>query len=890
MRSAQPSKKSIFCLITVLLLGNFLCAQSISGSVTDSTEKPIAYANIIAKNNETGAIDAFTSTNESGSYVLNLKKSGFYIIQYSALSYKIDSIMVNLEVSKPIKKNIILKESITELNEVIVKPDRPITIKEDTIVYKVSTFLKGNEVVVEDILRNLPGITVDADGTVKIGEQEVEKIMVEGDDFFKKGYKLLSKNLNADIINQVEIYQKYSNNKILKGIEDSDKVALNLTLKEDRKVDWFGNLSTAQGYGDNYLYSGRLNLMRFGKKVKHYFLANANNIGESSGGASVFYANASNINEVGTIANNEFSNKLISLQGFNLSLKENRYNFNNVEMLSFNSIFKLSDKAKLKTNVLLDCDEMEFQQRNIQNFNTGTNEFINTESRNLLNDKFKFYTELDFDYAISKTKSLEIDSKFTKQNGNITNGLIFNGENNIETLTDNNIRLDNKAVYYHRLSDKNAFVYSARYIFEELPQDYNIDNFLYQDIFPFVSASQTQQVSNNKINVLGLEAHLLQRTKTNNVLEIKTGLKYRSDNLTSSLTLFGNAGSIQPNNYTNNLEYTVSDFFVLSKYKFQFGDFSINPKLELHHIINNKTSFNTKLSESIFFTNPSISLAYKINKSNKVNLNLNNNISNATLLNVFDNFVLQNFRTFSRGTGEFNQIEATNLNFNYSLGDWSSSFFVNFNTGYTKNHDFFSTNSQVQATNSQVDVILIEDRAQWLANLKVDQYLNLLSSNLKLNVQYIQSDFKNIVNSTNLRAVKTKNYTYGFELRSALDGFFNYHAGTSWQTNEIISTTNFNFTNNTTFLDLNINISNLNIDFKSERYFYGNLETNNTYYFFDIISKYNFKKKGLSLSFKALNIFNTQTFREVFISDISTTVNEYRLLPRYIMAGVDFRF
>lgn len=879
-----------YCLIALLLLGNSLSAQVLKGKVTDSLRQPISYANVIAKLKASNTIVAFTATDKDGLYQLNFKKKGNYTIIYSALSYRTDSLGLDFDIAKELNQDIILREEITELNEVIIQNERPITIKKDTIIYNISAFLKGNETVVEDVLKNLPGITVEADGTVKVGQQEVEKIMVEGDDFFKKGYKLLSKNLNADVIDNVEIYQKYSNNRLLKGIEDSNKVAINLTLKEDRNVNWFGNTSITLGYGSNYLYAGNANLMRFGKKAKHYFLANANNIGEPSGGESVFYADVTSIKDIGTIGDGEFSNKLINLEGFNIAVERNRYNFNSAEMLSFNSIFKISKKAKLKTNILLDWDETEFQQSNIQNFTAGAQTFTNTEESQLVNNRFKFYTELDFDYDISKTKSLEIDTKYTQQQNDVTNQFSFNDNQNNENLAENNRRLDHKMIFTNKLTDKTALIYSGRYIFEELPQNYNIDNFLAADLFPTINANNTQQVVNNKINVLGVEAHLIKRTKSKNLLEVKAGFSYRNDDLISNLVLSNDSQSNQPSLYANDLRYNVGDLYALSKYKFVFGKLSIIPKLELHQINNSKNSFNTQVSQSVFYINPDLVFGYKINESNSLGLSLSNTVTNATLINVFDNYVLQNFRTFYRGTSNFDQIEASSINFKYSLGDWSSSFFANLNVGYIKNHDFFSTNSSIEQNFSQIDAIVIEDREQWIAGLKLDQYLDFMSTNLKVNLQYTQSEFKNRVNSLDLRTVENTTYVYGFELRSAFDGIFNYNLGNTWQTNTIKTTTDFTNTNTISFVNLNFNYKKLNVDLNTERYNYGNLETDDTYYFFDIVSKYNFKKKGLTLTLKGLNLFNIDSFREVFISDVSSAVREYRLLPRFILLGIDFRF
>ncbi len=114
-------------------------------------------------------------------------------------------------------------------------------------MFNADSFKQGNEQVIEDLLRKIPGLNIDSDGTIKVGNQEIEKVMIDGDDMFEKGYKILTKNMPVNPVDKIELLQNYSNNKHLKGIENSEKVALNLTLKDDYKRTWFGN--TNLGYG-----------------------------------------------------------------------------------------------------------------------------------------------------------------------------------------------------------------------------------------------------------------------------------------------------------------------------------------------------------------------------------------------------------------------------------------------------------------------------------------------------------------------------------------------------------------------------------------------------------------------------------------------------------------
>lgn len=126
---------------------------------------------------------------------------------------------------KQTKIDIELLSKSVELEEIVINSVRPITINGDKIIFDARSFSQGNEEVVEDLLKKIPGLSVASDGTIRVGHREIEKVMINNDDIFDRGYKILTKNMPASPIDKVELLQNYSNNKHLKGIENSDKAA-----------------------------------------------------------------------------------------------------------------------------------------------------------------------------------------------------------------------------------------------------------------------------------------------------------------------------------------------------------------------------------------------------------------------------------------------------------------------------------------------------------------------------------------------------------------------------------------------------------------------------------------------------------------------------------------
>ncbi|MDP3358667.1 MAG: carboxypeptidase-like regulatory domain-containing protein [Lutibacter sp.] len=886
--------KNFLLLIICCFTSNFSYSQtSVTGKILDDKKNVIPFSNVLLKNLE-NSIVAYTFSDEDGSYEIETNNHGNFNLVISAMGFERKTILIEItENAKNMNFDVVLKEMPFELNEVIVNATKPITIKNDTIVFNVKSFIRGNELVVEDLLKNIPGINISAEGTIKVGNQEVEKVMIDGDDFFEKGYKILTKNMPVNPIEKVEILQNYSNNKLLKGIEQSDKVALNLKLKADAKRQWFGNINLGYGIGTKIPYEAQSNLMSFGKKNKYYFLTNFNNVGNDATGEINQLIRPFRFDEISSVGDNQSAYSLMDLSSFTPNFKASRANFNNAELISLNAIFTLSNKVKMKTLGFFNSDENDFFRNSIETFHLDETTFTNTEDFNLRKTRFTGFGKIDLTYDISKTKMLEITSKYNNQDENNKSDLIFNETQTNERLKNTNELFDQKITFTNRFKPSKVLMLTGRYINDKSPQNYNINQFFYQDLFSNANTvNNVGQMIENELHFAGFEAHLLDRKDNGHLLELKFGNQFRKDNLLSTLFLKENNSVIEtPTAYRNNTVYSSNDLYFNSKYRLKIDNLALTGKLELHQLFN-QLEFETITKQQPFFVNPSIAFDWEINKKNKVQSSYSYNTSNATVLDVYSNYILTDFSSFSKGTGTFNQLNASSILLNYQLGNWSDKFFANTMIIYNKNHDFFSTNSFITQNYSASEKIVIKDREMLNISANIDRYFKAISSNLKLAVAYSKYNYKNIVNSSDLREVSSNNINYGIELRSGFKGVFNYHIGTKWTTNEIKSTLINSFTDNVTFLDLSFVFNDkLNFQIQSERYYFGNVnQENNTYNFLDFDARFVIKENKLTFSISGKNLFNTETFKSYAISDINVSTTAYRLLPRQVLLKMEYRF
>lgn len=886
--------KMNICLI-FSLLGNFIYAQTIiDGVVMDAKKKSIPLISVLATKVNSDTVVAYTYTNNFGEFSLKIIQSGTYVLTLDGLAYARK--MLEIEVGEEHQINLgdlVMQEEETQLKEVILLADLPITIKKDTIIFDTAAFSRGNEVVVEDILKNIPGLTVDANGRISIEGKEVEKVMVNSDDFFDKGYTILTKNMPSHAIDKVEVLQHYSKNRLLKGIEDSEKVALNLTLKESKKNIWFGDLSLSHDITGENRYDANANIMSFGDKNKYYFLTSLNNIGVDVSGDISYVVSPNRFAEPGTLGNDQRIVSLLGLTGYDLGLKQERVNFNNVELLSLNSIFNLTSNIKLKALALLKTDINDFFRNGFETYFLNDQTFTNTEDYTLRKNSLTGFGEIDLTYNISNTAMLEYTGKYNNNREDTRSNLQFNKESTTEFLKERNELIDQKVVYSNKVEENKTVVFTGRFIDEQLPQNYRVNQFFFKDLFPKAGkVNNILQVSENKMQFAGLEGHLLSKKDNGNLLELKGGYTSRKDNLISQLSLEKENSSIKPQDYSNNTMYNTIDLYGSLKYIHKLDEFSITGSLDAHQFYNTLAFEEIKTNrETPFFLNPGMRLEWDINNRNRLYTSYSYNATNAHILDLHNGFLLTSYRSFAKGTGELAQTEASNFDIGYRLGNWSDLFFATTSFSYTNSHNYFSSNVVLQPSYSLSTKIMIENREMFTGNIKVERYLQVLSTNVRLDLSFVKSEYDNIVNSKP-RNVKFGNYNYGLEFRSGFSGIFNYNFGTKWKYNEIITGIETSYTDNVSFVNLNFMVNpKLNFEIESERYVFGNLaQDENEYYFLDFNAKYSLDKKKLSFSLQGRNLFDTNNFRSYSISDISVSSTDYRLLPRFVLLRATYRF
>ncbi len=878
----------IYCVLLGMCFASVGAQIRVSGCISDTANLPLAHVNVFLKQGTSGSITVFTTTDNNGRYALEVQKPGFYILEATAFNYEWVSEPLELKEDAATVKNLRLNTKQFALDEVVIVPEKAIGQKRDTIVFDVKSFVTGNENVVEDLLKKIPGLTVSEDGAVKVGNKEVEKIMVEGDDFFEKGYRLLTKNMPSQPIDKVELYEHYTENDKLRGIEHTDKVALNLKLKDDVKRQWFGNADLGYGLVSENRYDAAVNAMNFGKESKFYLLSGLNNIGVDPVGELDQLIHPPGSEQPGEMGEGLLAQNSISMDAFKPDLSARRTDINNAEMLSLNHIFSPAGQLKIKTLAFLSADEQKVRNSYVETFagplqlqNTGLSEFRPSST--------DVFGKVNLKYDMSGVQALEYTGKFhLRQTGNSKN-VLFNGQNAAESLYEDKRLHDHKITLTRKLGGNSVLLFNARHTLDHAPQRYAMDQTLYDDLFHRSAAAVFQNAS-NQMQFSGAEVHILARRKNGHLLEFKLGDQLREDHLQTRFGLL--VPNYDPPPFQNDARYRSNNAYIHLKYLLSVGKkFNLGSGIETQYLHNKISSSDAARVQKPVLVSPKIFAEWIINPDNRMVASYNYSQKNASVLEISGGYINTTLRNFSRGTGDFAQLANSDASIYYHYSNWSQRFFVNTRVGYVKNHDYFSFDSFVTQNYSLSNRILIKNKASLHLSTTVDRYLKAIRCNLKLAAYAQQSTYQNSVNNSGLRDILVSELHARLELRSGFKGFFNYHAGFKSIHNQTKTEIALSSHDHIAFADLYF-VWSKQFDFqiKSERYYFGNLVGNKAYYFVDLEARYNIKPNQLTLSLCGNNLLNTKSFKTYTLTDVSSVQSEYVLQARYALLQLKIHF
>lgn len=890
--------KALRISIILLLLIQFsqsYSQTSIQGKVTAASAIPSGVRVDLAAENAP-ATAKYTFTDSKGMFVFWGVLPGDYNISFRSLAFKPLNRSIHLT-TDTLKFSIELEENMIQLDEVYVAPKKFYRAVRDTIELDAKAYLQGEERTVEDLLRKIPGLQISDNGTIKIGNKEIEKVMVEGDDLFGKGYKLLTQNLSPRPIEKVQVLQRYSNNKHLKGVEHSEKVALNLTLNEESKSQWVGGIDVAGSIFPFENYNAQANLMNFGKKAKYYLLGSANNTGVETLRGIDHLILSQDPNEPGqiglTVATPVLMDNKPTLQEFD----KQRSSFNNDKLLALNSIFSLSKDIKLKWLGFANHKKNTFARTSLSEYNIEDVKFSTNDDLRYTNSDIGYFSKIDLDFDISKNATITYVGTLGNMKDNDVGELVFNGLSSLEGTKKKSLLSNQLLRYTQKISDRTALVSSFRWINQQSPVNYGINEYFYTDLFGQDNIDSVGQQVENNVEYYGAISQFVKRDARGNPFSASIAHESTLRSFSSNFYLIDELGQTHsPDGFSNNLDFNERNTAISAQYTWQSRSWELTPSITARHIsstINDRIS-QTKQYRQNQLWSPKATLLWRVHRNGELRseiayqMNMSDNA-----LELTPNFVYLGNRTFSEGLKENPMLDAFNFNAVYTLGKMTDKLYTILSTGYSKQLHYIGQRQELTPDYSLIQGVLYKNRNVSYFSARINYFLTPLKGNLRLTTDGQVAHYQTQIEGHSPSPIRTAQYQLGLEYRSVWEGRVNIFTKLQVNNSSLRNGTTTKFRQSRIQANVNTRLNkNIRASLKNELYIFDeNLYNQARHYLFsDFVLQYYFRKNNMHLELMANNIFNVDSFEQISLRESYRSTTSYTLRPRQIMLGINYSF
>lgn len=266
-------------LLFLLIIARQAVAQQYEGMVKTVVGKPLPKVSVVISDSLSNPL-TFVRSDADGHFLLKVKQGQVaHRLTFTAVGYAKKEVFINDFTNG---STIQMEEKALELREVTVEADKVIR-NGDTITYRVSGFKQDIDRSIEDVIKRMPGLRVDKNGTIYVQNRAIRNFYIEGMDMMGNSYAQASRNISADRVESVQVYEHHEPVKALQGMAKSDEVALNIKLKNNIKNIWTGSgdiaLGTPVGDMDKLLREWKITPMLFARNLQSLSLYKSNNIG-----------------------------------------------------------------------------------------------------------------------------------------------------------------------------------------------------------------------------------------------------------------------------------------------------------------------------------------------------------------------------------------------------------------------------------------------------------------------------------------------------------------------------------------------------------------------------------------------------------------------------------
>ena len=403
MRSTM--KTAIILSMLALMCNIDTNAQNtIEGRVTDKeTRQPLESATVIIQHTADATVINYTLTDTDGRFRLTVSSPQSVKLGVLYMGYK----KVLLPIDPTHRMEIALEPETILLKEVQIRPGR-IWGRQDTLKYDLTRFTSSQDRNVGDVLKKLPGINVEENGTIKYNGKEISNFYVEGMDVSGGRYNQINNNLKADAVQSAEVIEGHQPIKSLRGKTFTDDVALNLKLKPEARSQWIYTANGSGGYGEEVLYDASLSALQLNRKQQTIYNYKTNNTGRDMQSEQEVLAAGNSFDRI----TDDGAPSFLPLPGITMPLSRQRLLFNDTHTTSANRLYRLTEDKQLRLLFNYTHDRTTQQQGSDETYY-----FAQDTVRTLHNQNYRLLTDClngELNYENNA------DNRYTRENFSFT--------------------------------------------------------------------------------------------------------------------------------------------------------------------------------------------------------------------------------------------------------------------------------------------------------------------------------------------------------------------------------------------------------------------------------------------------------------------------------------
>ena len=879
--------------VIALLLSIAGFAQTIKGTVKDSAGKAVPYASVNLRNSVTNRIVGYAVTDAVGAYTLaipvNTPVSGLVIevtsIGYKSLSRPIADVHVVYDFSLSISAN--------QLRTVEIKSSRPmLRTHGDTLGYKVSDFASAQDMVIGDVLKKLPGITIGSDGTISYNNKPISNLYINGDNLLDDKYNIATTAIPHSVVEQVQVIQNDQPVKVLQNKVMSDDVALNLTIKKGAKMQMIGQESVGAGLPGNYDVD--LNAMMFKDNYKAINYLKGNNTGYDLQQELV----AHNLTNYEQLIDNSMPAALLTLGTVNNpALSRGRYLFDQSGLLNLNNLVKLPNDVQLRINAWYfhDNQRQDYSQQSTIFLPGDTVEYNETQH----NHSRPAILHTQFTLNINKDKYYLNDALVLDDNRTASySDLNTDGATVEQVLHDNPLSFSNEFNGIRSLKS-NDIIQAYSYISHSAEPENrtigpNYEPAIFNDSNQYAQLIQTVNVptwyTTNYVS-LKIPSNLITQS-------FKAGFSVQSQTLASGLdvTQVNNKVTAESDSSVNHLNWTRTKIYAEAGYDLPGTILQANLALpvSLRQINYSDNLYTLDKQLTRLYFNPLLKVKYQVGAENYLFLTYNYRNETGTIEDIYQGYILKDYLTLYANNAALTEKQDQHASTGFSYRKSLIMLFASLTIIY----DRLAANkiaSAIITNNLQQQVMLPYPNAtgSWTVSSTVSKYSFTLKTTFSAGLQWqstrsvqLQNDlllpFNTVVETGSLGADTKVGDHVVIDYKATLIQTASHSAADA-------SANHIDQLQQQASVEYNP-LTNVQFRLSGDHYFTRQEDNPDLKYFFaDASVKFRVGKWKPSFELSAVNFLNVRNYRAVYLSANTFTASSYTLPGRIVLLKVMFR-